>query len=42
MYQALYEINKTMFQLNPSEDTHDVRDGEKYKVNKGTYNETYI
>ena len=35
-----HETNKSMFPLNPSEDTHDVRHREKYKVNK-THTETY-
>ena len=35
-----HQTNKSMFPLNPSEDTHDVRHREKYKVNK-THTETY-
>lgn len=35
-----HNINQTMFPLNPSEDTHEVRNREKYKVNK-SHTEAY-
>ena len=35
-----HNFNQTMFPLNPSEDTHEVRNREKYKVNK-SHTEAY-